>query len=62
MVVPLSCAVEDDVFNAVSLICGEEVAWNLCYEDVQTFEHVKEFVTVVLDGYRNVPYKKEDTA
>ena len=62
MIVPLSCAVEDDVFNAVSLICGEEVAWNLCYEDVETFEQVKEFVTVVYDGYKNVPYKKEDAS
>lgn len=60
MIIPLSCAVEDDVFAAVTLICGEEVAWNLCYEDSQTFDQVKEFVTVVLDGYRNVPYKKEE--
>jgi hypothetical protein len=56
------CAVEDDVFNAVNLICGEEVAWNLCYEDSHTFEQVKEFVTVVMDGYRTIPHKKEETA
>lgn len=62
MIVPMACVVEDDVFNAVSLICGEETAWNLCYEDSQTFDQVKEFVTVVLDGYRNVPHKKGESA
>ncbi|MNR68451.1 hypothetical protein D3C85_1930080 [compost metagenome] len=62
MIVPLSCAVEDDVFNAVSLICGEDVAWNLCYEDQGTFEQVREFVTVVYDGFKSVHRKKGETA
>lgn len=47
MIMPMSCAVEDDVFNAVRLICGEEVAWNLCYEDAETLEQVKEFINII---------------
>lgn len=52
MIMPLACAVEDDVFNAVKLICGEEVAWNLCYEDIETFEQVREFVDLLKGGKR----------
>lgn len=61
MIVPLSCAVEDDVFTAVSNICGEDVAFNLCYEDKETFDQVKEFINVVLDGYR-MGLSKEESA
>lgn len=61
MIVPMACAVEDDVFNAVKLICGDEVAWDLCYEDVSTFNEVKEFINVILDGHR-MGIAKEDSA
>jgi hypothetical protein len=50
MIIPLTPAVDDAVYRAVELICGEETALQLCYEDKETYEQVKEFVEVILNG------------
>ncbi|GCL71813.1 hypothetical protein PN4B1_17180 [Paenibacillus naphthalenovorans] len=50
MIMPLACAVDDYVFNAVAAICGEETAFKLCYEDYETYFEVKSVVDAILNG------------
>ncbi|SDJ60366.1 hypothetical protein SAMN05421868_1348 [Paenibacillus naphthalenovorans] len=64
MIMPLACAVDDYVFNAVAAICGEETAFKLCYEDYETYFEVKSVVDILLGGIGpgGKPIKESETA
>ena len=51
MIKPLECCVDDTTFRQVAAICGEEVAWKLCYEDEETYLVVKAMVDTILGGF-----------
>lgn len=62
MIIPLECAVDDYVFNAVASLCGEDTAWKLCYEDHETYFEVKSVVDTILGGVgpRGKPLKESE--
>lgn len=51
MIVPLSSAVDDEVYRAVLSICGEEVALKLCYEDPAEIAELKQVIAIILNGF-----------
>jgi hypothetical protein len=61
MIKPLSCTVDDETFRCVASICGEDVAWELCYEDEETYLVVKTMVDTILGGFapggKEIPQK-----
>lgn len=52
MIIPLACAVDDYVFNAVAALYDEETAFKLCYEDHETYAEVMNVVDTILGGHR----------
>jgi len=52
MISPLHQCVDDETFRMVSALCGEDTAFKLCYEDVETAMEVKTIVDIILNGVR----------
>ncbi|CAN7361993.1 hypothetical protein [Paenibacillus sp. LjRoot56] len=53
MIVPLSTAVDEEVYKAVSAICGEEVALQLCYSDPEEIQEIKNVINIITNGVRS---------